>query len=372
MASEGKTEKASPTKLREARQRGDIPTSPEFTSAALALVALLALQSQAGHIMDGMLGLVRQDIALISDPAKLDGQTLGAHLRSDLVAGLLLLLPLVVATTIGALIVGLINTRGLLSLKSITPSFRKLNPLNGIKHLFGKESGIMLAKTLAKLVVSVVLLWSWYPTWQSLLPQLSLMTSTDAAATIWNQALHMGIQLSAAFLAIAGIDYGYRQFAYRKRQRMTKQEQKEEYKRMEGNPQVRSRMRQIARRRLRAILEAGGIRKVPKADVVITNPTHFAVAIQYRAGSMAAPKVIAKGQNLIALRIKDTARKHNVPMVENRPLAQVLYKSVEVNQEIPADLYQAVAQVLAFVYRLRAPRRPARRAEPALAGPGRG
>ncbi|HXT37521.1 MAG TPA: EscU/YscU/HrcU family type III secretion system export apparatus switch protein, partial [Chloroflexota bacterium] len=177
---------------------------------------------------------------------------------------------------------------------------------------------------------------------------------------------------AAAFLVIAGIDYGYRQFAYYRRHRMTKQEQKEEYKRMEGNPQVRSRMRQIARRRLRAILEAGGIRKVPTADVVVTNPTHFAVAIQYRAGKMGAPKVIAKGQNLIALRIKDAARKHNIPMVENRPLAQALYKSVEVNQEIPADLYQAVAQVLAFVYRLRAPRRVIRRAAPVMAGPGRG
>lgn len=372
MASEDRTEKASPTKLREARQRGDIPTSPEFTSAALAMVALLALQSQAGHIIDGLIGLIRDDLALIDNPARLDGQTMGTHLRSDLVAGLLLLLPLVVATTIGALIIGLINTRGLLTLRSITPSFRKLNPFNGFKHLFGKESGIMLLKTILKLVASIVLLWSWYPSWQALVPQLALMDAADAAAALWNQALHMGIELAAAYLAIAAADYGYRQYAYRKRQRMTKQELKEEYKRMEGNPRVRARIRQIARRRLRALIEAGGIRKVPRADVVVTNPTHFAVAIQYRSGQMSAPKVIAKGQNLIALRIKDAARKHNVPIVENKPLAQALFKSVEVNQEIPSDLYQAVAQVLAFVYRLRAPRRPVRRSTPALAGPRRG
>ncbi len=372
MANEGKTEKASPLKLREARKRGDIPTSPEFTAAALAVVALLAVQSQAGHIVDGMLNLVRQDLGLISHPDKLDPRTMGLHLQSDLVGGLMLLLPLAIATSLGAVIIGLINTRGLMSLKSITPSFRKLNPINGFKHLFGKESGILLFKTLAKLVISIALIWSWYPGWRALLPSLALMNASDAALTLWNQALHMGIQLSAAFLAIAGIDYGYRQFAYYRRHRMTKQEQKEEYKRMEGNPQVRSRMRQIARRRLRAIIEAGGIRKVPTADVVVTNPTHFAVAIQYRAGKMGAPKVIAKGQNLIALRIKDAARKHTIPMVENRPLAQALYKSVEVNQEIPADLYQAVAQVLAFVYRLRAPRRLARQAAPVMAGPGRG
>jgi flagellar biosynthetic protein FlhB len=373
MANEGKTEKASPTKLREARERGDIPTSPEFTGAALALVALFALQSQAGHIMDGLLGLVRQDLAAISTPAKLDNQTLGTHLRSDLAAGLLLLLPLVVATTVGALVIGLINTRGLLSLKSITPSFRKLNPLNGVKHLFGKESGINLLKTLVKATISGLLLWNWYPTWQALLPKLSLMSESDAAGTLWAAALRMAIQMTAAFLFVAGLDYGYRQYAWRKRQRMSKQEQKEEFKRMEGNPHMRSRMRQTARRRLRAILQAGGIRKVPQADVVITNPTHFAVAIQYQAGKMSAPRVIAKGQHLIALRIKDAARRHNVTVVENRPLAQALFKSVEVNQEIPADLYQAVAQVLAFVYKLRAPRRPAvRRGGSAMAGFGRG
>jgi flagellar biosynthetic protein FlhB len=373
MAGEGKTEKASPTKLREARERGDIPTSPEFTSAALALVALFVLQSQAGHILDGLQSLVQGDLSMISTPAKLDNETLGTHVRSDTVTGLLLLLPLVVAITVGALVIGLINTRGLLSLKSITPSFRKLNPLNGVKHLFGKEAGINLLKTLIKAVISALFIWNWYPTWVRLLPQLSLMNEGAAAGTLWAAALHMAIQLTAAFLFVAGLDYGYRQYAWRKRQRMSKHDQKEEFKRMEGNPQMRSRMRQTARRRLRAILQAGGIRKVPQADVVITNPTHFAIAIQYKAGKMGAPKVIAKGQNLIALRIKDAARIHNIVIVENKPLAQALYKSVEVNQEIPADLYQAVAQVLAFVYRLRAPRRPApRRGGPALAGLGQG
>src|SRR5665213_337008 len=191
MAGEGKTEKASPTKLREARERGDIPTSPEFTSAALALVALFALQSQAGHILAGLQSLVQGDLSMISTPAKLDNQTLGTQLRSDTATGLLLLLPLVVATTVGALVIGLINTRGLLSLKSITPSFRKLNPLNGVKHLFGKESGINLLKTLVKAAISTLLIWNWYPTWVTLLPQLSLMNETDAAGTLWAAALRM-------------------------------------------------------------------------------------------------------------------------------------------------------------------------------------
>ncbi len=371
MASQDKTEKATPQKLREARQRGDVATSPEATGAMMIVVSLLALQQQGGHVMDGLLGVIQRDIAIAGNPSSLSAATTSGYLRSEMAGGLLLLLPLCVAAVAGAMVAGALNTRGVLTLKGISPSFRKLNPLQNTKHLFGKESLILLIKVIAKLAVVVLILRGWVGTWQMQLPMLSFTSNTPtgvpaAAGTLWDDVLHISLQIAAGFFLIGAIDFGYRQYAWRKRLRMTKEEVKEEAKRMEGNLQMRARMRQTARKRLRALMAAGGLRKVPQADVVVTNPTHFAIAIQYKAGKMRAPKVIAKGQRLFALRIKEIARQHNIPIVENKPLAQTLYKSVEINQEIPSELYQAVAQVLAFVYRLRAPR-AMRRPAPATA-----
>lgn len=367
MASEDKSEKATPYRLREARKRGDIPTSPEITGAVIAVVSLLALQQEGAHLVGGLLNLLAQDIAFTANPRLLTEATVSAHIHSDVASGLLLLLPIAVATVVAILVAGALNTRGLLSLHSIKPSFRKLNPLKGIQHLFGKEALILLLKVILKLVMALAILWAWQVSWQALLPNLAYMSEGSAASLLWDDTLHVALQITGAFFAIGALDFGYRQYAWRKRQRMTKQDVKDESRRMEGNPQIRARIRQIGRRRLRALLNGTGLRAVPRADVVITNPTHFAVAVQYKAGKMRAPKVIAKGQRLVALRIKDAARQHNIPVVENKPLAQALFKSVEVNQEIPADLYQAVAQVLAFVFRMRGGRRTPRRTAASVA-----
>jgi flagellar biosynthetic protein FlhB len=356
-----KTEQPSSHKLHEARKHGDVPTSPEITGAVMALVSLLVLQSQGAHIVQGLESLITQDLSLAAQPQKISGATLGAQIRSDVFSGLLLLAPLAAAVIIGVISVGAINTRGLLSLQGAKPSMRKLNPISGFKHIFGKEALVALAKVLLKLTVIIVIVLPWRSTWTNLLPQLSFIGNTNAASTLWDDSLRLATQIVAAFVAIGAVDFGYRQWAWRRRQRMSKQEVKEESKRMEGNPQMKARMRQVGRKRLRELLSSPNLRAVPRADVVITNPTHYAIAIQYTPGKMRAPKVIAKGQRLFALRIKEIARKHNIPMVENRPLAQALFKSVRVNQEVPADLYKAVAQVLAFVYRMRAPRRIVRR-----------
>jgi flagellar biosynthetic protein FlhB len=361
MADQDKTEAATPFKLKEARKHGDVPSSPEITSTVMALVGLIVMQQQAVHIVQGLEGILSQDLARAAHPDQITGLTVGSQIRSDFLSGLLLLAPLALAAIVGVLAIGVINTRGLLSLQGAKPSFRKLNPASNIKHIFGKEALVQLAKVFLKLGIAISVIYIWQTTWQKVIPQLSFYDDTQAAATLWNEALGVAIQLASAFVAVGAIDYIYRQWAWHRRQRMSKQEVKDEFKRQEGNPQIRARIRQTGRKRLKQLLSRGpNYRAVPQADVVITNPTHYAVAIQYTPGKMRAPKVVAKGQRLFALRIKEIARKHNVPMVENRPLAQALFKSVQVNQEIPADLYKAVAQVLAFVYRMRAPRRFAR------------
>ncbi len=360
MPDQEKTEAPTSHKLREAREHGDVPTSPEITGAVMALVSLIVLQQQAVHVVQGLEGILSQDLARAAHPAQITQTTVGVQLRSDFLTGLELLAPLAMAAIIGVVAIGAINTRGLLTLQTIKPSFRKLNPGSNFKHIFGREALIQLAKVLLKISVIGLIVFTWQPTWQSLVPQLSFMDNAFAASALWDDVTRLAMQVAVAFVAIGVVDFVYRQWAWRRRQRMSKQELKEELKRLEGNPQIRARIRQIGRRRLRKLLSGPNLRAVPQADVVVTNPTHYAVALQYTPGKMRAPKVIAKGQRLFALRIKEIARNHNIPMVENRPLAQALFKSVEINQDIPAELYKAVAQVLAFVYRMRAPRRFAR------------
>lgn len=360
MPREEKTEKPTPQRLKEARKRGDIASSPELSGALVAIVSLFAFQQQGASIVNGLQALLSRDLAATANARSLTMASASARLRGDLADGLLLLLPFVVVVVIGAIVVGVLNTRGVVSFKLLKPSARKLNPVNGFKHLFGKDGLVLLLKAIVKLAIAVVIVDLWAPSWQTRLPLWPSLTVGTASAMLWQDSMGLALQITAAFAVVGAADFGYRYVAWMKRLRMTKQEVKDEFQRSEGNPRMRSRIRQTGRKRIRQLLGSGGVRKVPQADVVITNPTHFAVAIQYKAGSMRAPKVIAKGQRLVALRIKEAARTHNIPIVENKPLAQALFKSVEINQEIPADLYQAVAQVLAFVYRMRHPVRPRR------------
>lgn len=353
MAGQDKTEKPTPQRLREARLRGDIPTSSELVGGLMTIAGLVVLGQQGGHLVNGLQSLLSRDLALAGGARRLSASSMAGQVGSNVSAGLELLWPLAGAMAAAGLGIGILNTRGLLSLKPLAPSLRKLNPASGLKHLFSKESIVLFVKTILKLSAAAVVVLTWRPAWQSLAPGLPLVSAGVAAGQAWQDSMQVALQIAAGFLIIGGVDAGYRYFSWSRRLRMTKAEVKEESKRSEGNPHIRSRMRQLARRRLRQIISGGGLRRVPQADVVITNPTHYAIAVQYKAGAMRAPKVIAKGQRLVALRIKEAARLHNVPIVENKPLAQTLFKAVDVNQEIPADLYHAVAHVLAFVYRMR-------------------
>ena len=370
MAGEERTENATPKKLREARKRGDVPSSPEVTAAIMGVVSVLVLQQQGANMLEGMAGIASQGLAASGTSGSLGQNSLSGQIRTDLVSGMALLVPFGVTMIVAGLAIGAANTRGLLSPHGLKPSFRKLNPLNNLKNMFGKSGLGMLGKALVKLAVVVVVVRSWQSHWEQVLPQLSQMQVGPATSQVWGDTIQVALQILAGFAVIGAVDYFFRFRAWRKRMRMTKEEVKQEFKSSEGNPQVKSRMRQIGRRRLREIL-SGGLRAVPTADVVITNPTHYAIAIQYQPGKMRAPRVIAKGQRLFAQRIKEIARKHNIPIVENKPLAQALFKSVKPGQEIPGDLYQAVAQVLAFVYRLRGVGRAPRISASPAGQPGR-
>jgi len=236
----------------------------------------------------------------------------------------------------------------LFSTKTLQPDLNKINPLNGFKRIFSLRGFVDLLKSLVKvLVVSGVI----YITLRDNYPAIvstSRMQLMAGVSTLGQLGLEVGFRVAMIMVVIAAIDYVYQRYEHEKSLRMTKQEIKEEMKSHE-NPQLKSRIR--ARQRQLALSRM--MSAIPQADVVITNPTHLAIALRYEQGKMNAPQVVAKGQRLMAERIKERARQHGVPLVENKPLARTLFKVVEVGQSIPNELFQAVAEVLAFVYRLK-------------------
>jgi flagellar biosynthesis protein FlhB len=234
------------------------------------------------------------------------------------------------------------------------PKFSKLNPLSGLKRvMISKHALVELMKGLLKVAIVAIVA---YNATNGVIEESITLADGEIGAILSFMAkssLSIGLKVGLAYFVVASGDYVFQRFQFEEQLRMTKQEVKDEAKESEGDPQIKGRIktiqRQIAYRRM--------MQDVPKADVVVTNPTHYAVAIKYEAGRMSAPKVVAKGLDLIAQRIKEIAKENNVPLVEDKPLAQLLYKSVEVGDEIPAKLFQAVAQMLAYVYRLRDQRR---------------
>lgn len=270
--------------------------------------------------------------------------------------GLLLLRtigPLVLTALLLGVAVNLLQTGFVASWQGLVPDFTRLNPLTGLYRIVSGRGLVETLKAIGKLAIVGYIA---YATLSGSYPEL-LATIRQDIPTILAFAgdllYRLALRIALFLLVLAAADYGYQRWAFERSIRMTRAEVKQEFKQMEGDPQIKSRIRarqrQMARRRM---MEA-----VPKADVVLTNPTHFAVALRYDAATMGAPQVVAKGADLLAARIRDLAREHDVPIVQNPALARALYRSVEIGREIPAEFYAAVAEVLAFVYQINVRRR---------------
>jgi flagellar biosynthetic protein FlhB len=233
--------------------------------------------------------------------------------------------------------------------KAMSPKFNRINPLSGFKRLFSAQSLVTLLKSLAKFFVIVIVIYNAVKDELDKLPHLAYMELGEALAYVADLIVSLGISVGGWFLVVAAADFIYTRLKHAKDLKMTKQEVKEEFKQTEGNPQIkgrlRSKMREVSMRRM--------MQGVPGADVVITNPTHYAVALKYERDDNKAPVCLAKGADFVARRIKEKAMEAGVEIVENKEVARALYDSVEVGQEIPPDLYQAVAEILAYVYRLK-------------------
>ena len=347
MALEDKTEAPTPRRRQEAREEGQVARSQELGSAMVLVTALIMIKLSGPAIVrclteittHSLTNFPTQDFtvpAVTSYLARLLLQT-GAAIAPLLIG------VAIIGFAASALQVGLVFSTKALQFKA-----ERLNPLSGIKRMFSARTAVELAKSIAKVLIVGYIVFSFfrdkYADMQSLVGGDYLSSCLMIGKLTWGLLLRSALCL----FVIAALDYIFQKTQLEKQLRMTKQEVKEDYKRTEGDPLLKSRIRQ----KQREISKQRMMLEVPKADVVVTNPTHFAVALIYDTDRSAAPIVVAKGQRLIAQRIKETAAEAGVPIVENVQLARTLYASVEIGQEIPADLYQAVAEILAYVYRL--------------------
>jgi flagellar biosynthesis protein FlhB len=344
MAAEEKTEKATPKKLKESRKEGRVARTPELGGWAAVLVVAMGMKTLVGHATDQISTLMTTTFAAVEHPTTHDALEL---LRGAAKTTLVLSLGLgVVVLVVG--VAGAIGQGGMFfATKALKPKWSRLNPIEGVKRLFGPHAFWEAAKILLKSTLLGVLVFravkEMMPMVGGLVPlPVALHLATDAAIGLVRDVAVAGLLAAAA-------DYAVQRRRIGKQTRMTKKEVRDEHKQSEGDPLVKSaiRSRQLAAARSRMMAA------VPEADVVLVNPTHVAVALRYEAGR-GTPRVVAKGAGAVAAKIREVAEEHRVSMVEDIPLARALHASCEVGQEIPPQLYHAVAQVLAFVLSLRA------------------
>jgi len=339
---------ATPRRREQARKRGQVPRSPELTAAAVLMAGVVGVRlllpdvwERLGIYMSGLWGRVPVGDWDLNTVAGVLSSAVWTFLP---VLGIFFGLSVLAAVAASASQVGLVFTG-----TGLVPNFGRVNPVAGLGRLFSLRGLVQLLKSLLKLFLLAWLMWSAL---SPAVPAFEGLGGADlnlALGRVGQAAWAMGIRAIVGFVAVAVIDYVYERWDYEKNLRMTPQEMQEEFKETEGSPQVRGRIRQRQRHMAMQRMMAA----VPRAKVVVTNPDHYAVALRYEAPQDDAPVVVAKGQGYMALRIKEVARQHGVTIVENPPLARALFRTVAVGQAIPVELYQAVAEVLAFVYRLK-------------------
>lgn len=345
-----KTEAATPKRRQEMRQKGQVPKSRELVTALMLLISFWSLKLLSKYLFNDLIVATRSFLSFSKDiDSRFEMENLMQTLLYCMFVIAKVLGPILLIIAITAIAINYLQVGYIFSMKPLMPSFNKLNPIQGFKRLFSKNSFVELLKSIFKIGVIGYVVYDYFADNYRIIPELIGMDVQNTTVFIGNTIISIGIRAAVVLLVMSVFDYAFQLWDYEKSIRMSKQEVKDEYKQIEGNPQIKSKIRekqrQMALRRMMA--------EVPKADVIITNPTHFAVAVKYNAAESDAPLVVAKGKDLIAQKIKETAKENKVPVVENKPLAQTLYKTVEIGDKIPAELYKAVAEVLAFVYSLR-------------------
>jgi flagellar biosynthetic protein FlhB len=347
-----RTEQPTPKRLEEARKKGQVPRSTELSAAAVILTVGGGLHFLGGYMGSRFNGLMSASLSLTREQS-VDESLMFPTMVAEGAHALRACAPILGLTLVAALVAPLLLGGWNLSFEALAPDFTRLNPLSGFGRMFSTRSGVDLAKAFAKFILLALVAVLLLRQKSGELMALGLEPTRAAIAHATSLTGYALLMLAGTLGLIAAVDVPWQLFQHSKQLRMTRQEVREEMKESEGSPEIKGRIRnmqrEIARRRM--------MHEVPKADVVIVNPTHFAVALKYDEKRMRAPIVVAKGADVIAARIREIATESLVPIFEAPPLARALFKSVEIGGEIPATLYVAVAQVLTYIYQLKTARR---------------
>ncbi|MDR1482344.1 MAG: flagellar biosynthesis protein FlhB [Synergistaceae bacterium] len=346
---EEKTEPATPRKRQKTREEGQTARSQDLSAAVVIITGLLSIYALSATIWQRMIALFKDLVRHIGSPLMFDDAWWARPLVEGAKAFFVGWLPVGILCAIVALAVMIYQVGFVITTKPLVPKPDRFNPVSGLKKIISARSLVELVKGIVKALVLLGLLFMMIRNERDLMLSVMMFSMERGFSVIMGKVWDLALRMTLALLVIAMIDYLYQKWEFEKSIKMSKQEIKEEYKQMEGDPKIKQKIRQKQRELARSRMMAD----VPKADAVITNPTRIAVAIKYEQMTMSAPTVVAKGEGFIAMRIKDIAVENNIPVVENRPLARALMRQVEVGESIPEDLYRAVAEVLAFVYRLK-------------------
>ena len=347
-----KTEDATPKKLSDARDEGQAPRSQDLNTAAMLLVLILGVRIFGGFIYDRVYEAYHYYMTSMAQYAS-EEFTLSRSFNLFTVGLrqiILAILPISLVGLLVAFVVGVYQVKWKITTKPLKPKPSKLNPIKGFKRIFSKDKLFELLKSILKLGVLFYVVYSYLEDEWGLITNIYQLEFSNAIRLIIDTVLDIAFRIVIVFIVLAIADWLYQKRKFKEDMKMTKQEVKDEYKNSEGNPEIkgaiRRKMQEASRRRMMS--------DIPEADVVITNPTHLAVGLKYDRDSNEAPIVVAKGADFLAERIKEIARENHVEIVENKPLARMLYHNVDIGSEIPPELYQLVAEILAYVYGLQA------------------
>lgn len=347
-----KTEPATDKKLRDARDEGKVAKSKELTAAFDLIVLFLVLKVFMSFVGEKLLGFFsyiynRMPDFLNETQKDMSSVTVRNFMNDIILQFLLTCLPFFIFGVVVTILVSIVQVGWKVTTKPMAPKLDKFNPINGFKRIFSKDAIFELIKSVLKIGVILYMAYSSIKSHQNDIFILYELPLKRSVALVGDIIINTGLKISIVYLIVGIVDYIYNKHKFNEDMKMTKQEVKDEFKNTEGDPaikgQQRKRMQEASQRRM--------MQDVPKADVVITNPTHFAVAIKYDADTNQAPVVTAKGQDYVAMKIKEIARDNNIRIVENKPLARMLFHNVELGAEIPPELYQSVAEILAMIYK---------------------
>ncbi|MBD8497077.1 flagellar biosynthesis protein FlhB [Paenibacillus arenosi] len=346
--SQEKTEKATPKKRQESREKGQVAKSMDLSGSVILLATFFCLLMLGGFMQERIISLFGDTFQHRLN-MELSVANVLDYFNNLFIQFLIVMAPIFLVVVVVGLLINYMQIGFLLTGEPLKMQFSKIDPIKGFKNIFAIRALVEFLKSIIKLVVIGVIVYMSLWEERDRILELNHMPVENMLTYTAQLTVDLGIQIGIALCILSVFDYMYQRYEFEKSIRMSKQDIKDEFKKMEGDPQIKGKIKE--RQRRMALMRM--MQEVPNADVVITNPTHFAIALKYEGGSMEAPQVIAKGQDYVALRIKDIAKEHGVAMIENRPLARALHERTEIGDAVPADLFQAVAEVLAYVYKLK-------------------